>query len=104
MSKRRTKEEIIAQILESARVEVSKSRIMYESFLNYSQLEKYLGYTLDLGLIKHDNDRYAITSKGIEYLELFNELRQAENAASTKYAILTKFLRWEYAKRRTKEY
>ncbi len=92
-NKRRTKEEIIAQILESAMVEASKSRIMYESFLNYNQLEKYLEHALDLGLITNNNKRYTITSKGIEYLELFKELKEVENTAATKYAILTKFLR-----------
>lgn len=92
-NKRRTKEEIIAQILESSKAGVPKSRIMYQSFLNYSQLEKYLEYVLNLGLIQNDGKLYTITEKGIEYLESFNELKEIDDISSTKYSVLTKFLR-----------
>ena len=92
-NKRRTKEEIIAQILQSALDGASKSRIMYNSFLNYNQLEKYLEYMVDLGLVKCDDKVYKVTRKGVEYLALFKELKEVEDAANAKHATLTRFLR-----------
>lgn len=88
--KKRTKEEIIAEILRSACRKASKSRIMYDGFLNYSQLEKYLAYVLGAGLITKDGNLYSITDKGRDYLNLFEKSR---GDIGTNKTILSKFLR-----------
>ncbi|GIU71759.1 MAG: hypothetical protein KatS3mg003_1238 [Candidatus Nitrosocaldaceae archaeon] len=91
--KRRNKEEILADILHASINGATKSRIMYNSFLNYSQLEKYLNYALDLGLLEHNNSIYKITDKGREYLNLFDRLKEAEDDINSAYTLLAKFLR-----------
>ncbi len=40
--KRRSPEEIVADILRSTEKSISKTRIMYKAALNYKQLNKYL--------------------------------------------------------------
>lgn len=92
--RKRTKEEIVAEILASAAEGVTKSQIMYEALLNYNILDKYLNYLSEKALIKCIDGRiYKITNKGHRYLELFNEVQEIKNKLSIKHSLLTEFLR-----------
>jgi predicted transcriptional regulator len=63
-----------SQILETGREElegVTKTRIMYKSFLSYGQLKDYLAVLTKSELLEHLEERntYRTTDKGIKILQ-----------------------------------
>jgi predicted transcriptional regulator len=52
----RTRVEIFSQILDVAISEISKTRTMYQAYLSYQQLNRYLKLLVDLGYLYFDND------------------------------------------------
>lgn len=64
---------IIADILNAANENVKKTRIMYIANLSYKLLEKYLGESIRIGLIRYTNDGYKVTDKGRIFLEKYNK-------------------------------
>jgi predicted transcriptional regulator len=78
--KYRDRTEIITLILTSAsRMSgVLKTKIMYEAFMSFSQLEEYVGLLLRNGLLEHDELKrtYKTTEKGLRLLELYNLLHE----------------------------
>jgi predicted transcriptional regulator len=57
---------------------VLKTKIMYEAFLSFSQLEEYIGLLLRNGLLEHDGLKktYKTTEKGLRLLEIYNRLHE----------------------------
>ena len=86
--KYRDRTEIITLILASAsRMNgVLKTRIMYEAFLSFSQLEEYVGLLLRNGLLEHDELRktYKTTEKGLRLLELCKSINEIVDTKKTK--------------------
>ncbi len=75
--KYRSRDEISATILQSAaaRDGITKTKIMYNSFLSYTQLLYYLEYLISNNLLECDANRvYNITSKGLEFLDDYNKM------------------------------
>jgi predicted transcriptional regulator len=74
----RGREEIIGSILRSAaRGEGSiKTKVMYNSFLSYTQLTEYLDYLTGNGLLEYDraSKMYHTTPKGLELLDIYSKL------------------------------
>ena len=81
--KYRDRTEIITLILTSAsRMSgVLKTKIMYEAFISFSQLEEYVGLLLRNGLLEHAELKrtYKTTEKGLRLLELYNRLHEIAN-------------------------
>jgi predicted transcriptional regulator len=83
--KYRSRSEIVAQMLASAReIEgVTKTRIMFVAYLSYAQLQEYLKLLLENGLLERTPDnKYRTTDKGIKMLDAYqkvNELAHLEN-------------------------
>lgn len=92
--KHRSKEEIIANILLAARKNATKTRIMRRAYVSYTQLQKYLGYASVSGLLLYDHrsNEYQITSKGIQYLDYFNQYRDTESDLEFKKSMISKML------------
>src|SRR3989304_9556490 len=67
--------EIIAEILLFCDQQKAKTNIMYNTNLNYAQLESHLSYLTSLGLLLRQEGRYLTTGKGYRFLELFAELQ-----------------------------
>ena len=66
--------DIIRDMLSAASVRVRKTRIMYQSNLSFVQVEKYLRSLLENGLLARAGDScYLITSKGLDFLRLYDE-------------------------------
>jgi len=86
--KYRDRKEIIALILTSAsRMNgVLKTKIMYEAFVSFSQLEEYIALLLRNGLLEHDELKktYKTTEKGLRLLELYNSLPEIVDSKKTK--------------------
>ena len=85
--KYRDRTEIITLILASAsRMNgVLKTRIMYEAFLSFSQVEEYIALLLRNSLLEHDELKktYKTTEKGLRLLELYNGLPEIVDSKKT---------------------
>ena len=92
--KHRSKEEIIANILKAARNNTTKTRIMRRCYISYNLLQKYLSYATLSGLLFHDHrsNEYHITSKGIQYLDYFDQYRDTESELALKKSLISKML------------
>jgi predicted transcriptional regulator len=77
--KYRSRVEILSNILRVlASTKATKTRLMYGAFLSYTQIEEYLDYTLQQGLVSQDvgTNLYQLTEKGMQYLNLSDEMSQ----------------------------
>ena len=92
--KKRKTEEIIASILDTAKNGSTKTRIMYVAYLSFSQLQKYMKYTMENRLIDHDPNekKYLTTDKGFEFLRRFEEVNSIENNIMEKKRSLNEIL------------
>jgi predicted transcriptional regulator len=71
--------DIIADILRVAEATVKKTQIMYRANLSYTVLQKYLAELTGASLLAFEdqNQSYALTNKGREYLTLYKEYSRA---------------------------
>jgi predicted transcriptional regulator len=77
-TKRRDQLSIIANILENAREGIRKTQIMYRSNLSFAQLNEYITFLSDTGLIRHQKVKgkeiYIATVKGVIFAQMYSEL------------------------------
>lgn len=92
--KHRSKEEIVANILKVARNNVTKTRIMRRCYISYNLLQKYLNYATVRGLLFHDprSNKYYTTSKGIQYLDYFDQYLDIETELVLKKRLISEML------------
>ena len=76
---RRGRMEIIAEILLFCSQQRAKTKIMYNSNLNYAQLKSHLRSLTAQGLLMINKDKYATTQKGYRFIELFAQLHDMLN-------------------------
>lgn len=73
--RRRSHLALMADILETAKEDVSKTRIMYGAGLGFSQLNGYMAFLLDRDLLEASkaskNTVYKTTQKGLRYLQFY---------------------------------
>ncbi len=69
--------EIVDSILRSVRSGTTTTRIMYSTYLSYSQVKNYLSILLAKALIKYEPETglYKITPNGIELVRSLEEIR-----------------------------
>ena len=81
--------EIIATILRTAGNGTTKTKIMYESYLSFTQIKEYLSFLEKLDLIELDevNKKYKTTAKGVYFLRIFDELNQLLEITETEKTI-----------------
>lgn len=83
---RRSRIEVIVDILNEALEGANKTRLMYHCNLNFMRFNKYLQEMLDAGLIERENSNpegisiYKTTDKGREFLKA---MRKASEYLST---------------------
>jgi predicted transcriptional regulator len=77
-TKRRDQISIIANILDKARGGARKTQIMYAANLSYTQLNEYITFLLEQGLIRlHKVDKkeiYIATVRGVLFAQMYSEL------------------------------
>ncbi len=73
-SARRGKLDIIAEILLFCEQQKTKTSIMYNTNLNYSQLKNHIESLTTQGLLIKQANKYLTTDKGYHFLELFAQL------------------------------
>jgi predicted transcriptional regulator len=81
VNRRRSDMEIIAEMLKVGENGAGKTEIMYSVNMSYSQIQKYLGYLMQQGLIdkmKIGNPcvTYRVTEKGLKLLQLFDNIKE----------------------------
>jgi len=75
--KYRTRFEIASSILNVAlEGNASKRKLMYASFLSFSQINEYLDFLTTNGLIMMDDVTrvYSLTEKGLRFLHIYEDL------------------------------
>ena len=76
----RSREEIFASILGTAGsgAGITRSRIMFGSFLTYAQVVEYSKLLIERGLLEYDpiNRTFKTTSSGFTFIQLHNEMNQ----------------------------
>ena len=55
---------------------ITKTKIMYKTFLSYSQLKEYLLLLTENGMLQYDEttQTYRVTEKGHKFLKIYNEI------------------------------
>jgi len=78
--KNRSRSEIYRSILETVNADegTSRTKLMYKSYLSFSQLKEYLRTLQESGLIDYEVGMrcYRITEKGMRLLELQNKMEE----------------------------
>lgn len=92
--KHRTKEEIVANILKVAQNSATKTKIMRRSYMSYNLLQKYLYYAASSGLLVYDHrsNEYLITTKGIQYLDHFEQYIETKDHLVLKKRLISSML------------
>ena len=76
---RRSNLDIIADILDTSRRGVNKTRLMQNSSMSFTQLEKYLDLILEARLLFVENDGphllFKISGKGRSFLKAYESLK-----------------------------
>lgn len=76
MSKIRSKEDILADILVLVREPRLKTHVMYKANLSYEQSQCYLQMMRSAGLIQSTNDeKLVVTEKGYKFLQLHEQTK-----------------------------
>ncbi|MFO7967780.1 MAG: DUF4364 family protein [Archaeoglobaceae archaeon] len=75
---KRSRFEIMVDILSSAKEGVNKTKVVYEAYLNFKQAEDYLNFLMEAELISTDSNGnqtiYQTTDKGLEMMERYKDL------------------------------
>ena len=81
MSKHRSQEDIIANMLSIVIKKAKKTHIMYKANLSYTLLRKYLDLLLESHLVKYNKEdkTYELTPRGEVYLDMYAEYKAVED-------------------------
>ncbi len=71
---RRSRIDIIIDVLEVAIMGVNKTSVVYKSNLNFKLAEKYLELLQKQGMVENKEDKYITTEKGNIFLKKAKEL------------------------------
>ncbi|HEV2192906.1 MAG TPA: winged helix-turn-helix domain-containing protein [Nitrosopumilaceae archaeon] len=74
--KYRSRTEISAMILETARPGATKTKIMYKAYLSYTQVKEYISFLRDNDLLRYEKltKQYRITEKGFKFLHSYDQI------------------------------
>jgi predicted transcriptional regulator len=76
--KYRSRIDIIARILMAATHGVTKTHLMYSAYLSYAQIQEYLAFLQEKGLILLDEEaKYVLTERGLHFLRVYDEISEA---------------------------
>ena len=67
---------MLAAMLEVAKGKVTKTKIMYSTFLSYGQLNEYLSILIENNLLEYldGTNKFKTTEKGLFFLKIPNEI------------------------------
>ncbi len=73
---RRSRIDIIIDVLDAAQMGINKTSVVYRTNLNFKLGEKYLELLLKQGLVENNSDKYKTTENGKIFLEKAKEITQ----------------------------
>ena len=76
LKERRSRMDILADILSVAGEETKKTHIVYSANLNFARVDEYLQYLVDKGLIEKKSGEFKTTEKGEEFLRAYLEMSE----------------------------
>lgn len=76
-SRKRSHLQLIAEILENAKTQRTKTYIMYKVGMNHHQVNDYLEFLNRIGLIKSNEGVFQTTSKGLIFVKDYRTLLSA---------------------------
>jgi predicted transcriptional regulator len=80
IGQRRNSVKVSVDILKTAKGGAKKTKIVYGSNLNFEIIKKYLNALQNNGLLEIDEEgRYITTSKGMQFVEDYNNLLKPLN-------------------------
>ncbi len=82
---RRGRLDILAEILSHCQQPKTKTSIMYNNNLNYSQLKNNIDILTLQNLLSKKENKYVTTQKGFRFLELFVQLNDLLEEYSPKF-------------------
>jgi predicted transcriptional regulator len=96
-TRRRSREEVLGEIIRAASEGTIKTRIMYKAALNSRQLKRYLQLLIKQGLVQFDeNDKtYLSTEKGKVYLRRLEDFLKAKHQLLDQSRALKEFFKSE---------
>jgi len=71
---RRSRIDIIIDVLDAAQMGVNKTSVVYKTNLNFKLADKYLGLLQKHGLVENRVDKYITTDKGKIFMEKAKEV------------------------------
>ena len=76
--KYRSRTEITAMILDTANMETTKTKIMYNAYLSYNQLKEYISILIENNLLEYlEGARtFRTTEKGLNFLKMHREMTE----------------------------
>jgi len=85
---------VISDILTVVAKGALKTQIMYRANLSFAQLQEYLDFLLETGLIKEvskpSGSHFEITAKGLEALDAFEHLKSLFSSKETIVKVVRK--------------
>ena len=76
-------QDIVAEILQCAQVDqgTTKTRVMYEVQLSFTQIKEYFQYLQQNELVSYDEENrvFRTTMKGKKFLKLYNEMTELKS-------------------------
>lgn len=82
----RSRIDIIGLVLRSAMRGTTKTKLMYDAYLSYSQLREYLSFVEQRELVTLENKIYRLTPRGFQFLNLCEELDELLRTSSNEAA------------------
>ena len=100
--KKRSKYEIIHDVLDQCQTGSKKTWVMYRANLSYDLTTEYLNELVKLGLVEPKDGLYYTTDKGKQLLELLKTYRQKKSELNDIAALIREYLPEEKKKREKK--
>ena len=76
MMRRRNNLDIMAEVLEIARLGAKKTWIVYRANLNFKLVKEYLDELMEKRLLESDGAIYQTTDQGLEFLEEYKNFKK----------------------------
>jgi len=100
--KKRSKYEIIQDVLDQCQTGSKKTWVMYRANLSYDLTTEYLNELAKLGLVEPKDGLYYTTEKGKQLLELLKTYRQKKSELEDIATLIREYLPEERKKREKK--
>lgn len=81
---RRGKVDIIADILKAAKGGSKRTRVVYETNLNFTLFQEYLDLLVERGLIERFSGQVYTTDRGLEYTRIYDDLYELMDLNGSK--------------------